>query len=243
MRQVPRDSTFYSTFLIVGSGRLARHLQRYFTLEKIPYLTWERNSSTPLASFQNQASHILLAISDPAIESFILENPWLKEKTIVHFSGSFSTPLAEGAHPLMTFSDVTYDHATYLKIPFVLEKNRQSFSEILPGLKNAHYEIASDLKPLYHSLCVMSGNFTIILWEKFFNELAQTFGLPRELVYPYLQQTAANLQLGQASVLTGPLARGDQATIEKHLKILRNDPFKDVYEAFTHAFEAQQLER
>lgn len=70
MRQVPNK------YLIIGNGRLARHLCHYFSLLKIKdYSKWDR--SQPLARLHELATgatHILLAIKDNAIEPFIDEH-------------------------------------------------------------------------------------------------------------------------------------------------------------------------
>lgn len=69
MRQVPK-------YLIIGNGRLARHLAHYFSLLKIKdYSKWDR--SQPLSRLHELctgATHILLAIKDSAIEPFIEEH-------------------------------------------------------------------------------------------------------------------------------------------------------------------------
>jgi hypothetical protein len=239
MGQVPA----FSSFLVVGNGRLARHLRRYFELEALPFYLWSRKSSANLPSLLAKSSHVLLAISDgalqPFIDALIDENPLAKQKTIVHFSGTLTLPDAPSAHPLMTFAaDRLYDLATYRKTPFVLEKSRSAFAELLPGLKNPHYEIEPALKGLYHALCSLSGNFTTLLWEKAFDDFSSKLGLPKEAILPYLHQVADNLAAAPAheSVLTGPLVRGDNQTIEKHLNELNNDPYRDVYMAFTQAY-------
>lgn len=254
MRQVPAQPGITASqavaYLIIGDGRLARHLQAYFRFEALPYLTWSRTSQASpdspdsnLRSLAAKATHILLAISDSAIEPFLKEHRFLQDKVCVHFSGALVTPLAASAHPLMTFSQLTssqgaYSHERYLEIPFVLEKGRGSLSNLLPGLKNPSFEIQRDDKVRYHALCVMSGNFTTLLWEKTFREFAK-LGLPKEVLFSYLNQITENLEASPAgtSVLTGPLVRGDQTTIEKHLAELGADPYADVYRSFVTAFE------
>ena len=39
--------------------------------------------------------------------------------------------------------------------------------------------------------------------------------------------------------LSGPLSRGDQATLQRNLEALKGDPFEDVYRAFVSAYEQQ----
>lgn len=135
----------------------------------------------------------------------------------------------------MTFADELYDLPTYESTPFVLESESPlSFQDLLPGLLNPSYRISRVQKSRYHALCVMSGNFTTMLWEHAFQEFSEKFGLPKEVLLPYLHQTASNLaesSPGQ-SVLTGPLARGDSETIARHLDALGVDSYRSVYEAF-----------
>jgi predicted short-subunit dehydrogenase-like oxidoreductase (DUF2520 family) len=230
MGQVPASSTF----LVIGDGRLARHLHRYLLFEKISSQNWNRRQNTIEDLRASTASHVLLAISDSALEGFVREHAFLRDRTIVHFSGALSLKEIPSAHPLMTFSDEPYVLETYRTIPFVLERGRGELARLLPGLKNPTFEIESSQKVLYHSLCVLSGNFTVLLWEKAFAEFSSKLGIPKDALLPYLRQTTENLANAPVgkSVLTGPLARGDRETIARHLAVLKNDPFGPVYQAF-----------
>lgn len=233
---------------IVGNGRVAKHMRHYFELLRIPWFTWHRGSSDSIkpdsikSSFEtsevlNLSDIILLAISDNAIEKFIEEHPSLNKKKLVHFSGSISTPLAFGAHPLMTFSKDLYDLDTYKNISFITDE-KMNFKEVFPELPNLYFKIKDDMRPLYHALCVMSGNFTTILWERFFAQMERHFEIPREATSPYFERIFQNLrEAKEGSVLTGPLKRGDVETLSKNLKALEGDPFQKVYQAFVTAYQ------
>lgn len=231
MKQVP-------TYAIIGNGRMARHLFHYFNLLGIPFFHWFRKAHSPekLESIITQASHILLLISDNAIESFITAYPDLKSKVLVHFSGALVSPLAFGIHPLMTFSDELYSLETYKKIPFISEKTAPPFQELFPNLPNPNYTISLEVKPRYHALCVMSNNFTTLLWQKFYQELDQTLNMPMNAIHPYLEQTLLNLKNNPNSALTGPLARKDQYASNINLKALENDPFQNIYKVFLETY-------
>jgi predicted short-subunit dehydrogenase-like oxidoreductase (DUF2520 family) len=41
--------------------------------------------------------------------------------------------------------------------------------------------------------------------------------------------------------LTGPLARGDQNTIKKHIQGLENDPFREVYKSFVNVMKKENI--
>jgi hypothetical protein len=230
MRQVPH-------YLLIGDGRLARHLRHYMTLLALPCQQWHRRCATPLAEMITDASHVLLLISDKAIEPFIDEYPVVLNKPLIHCSGSLSSERAVGAHPLMTFGHELYDQATYQRIPFILEQPYTTLAEVLPGLPNPSFAIPPAMKAYYHGLCVMANNFTTLLWQKFFSEMERQWQIPVDHLTPYLQRTFDNIARDHRHALTGPLARGDQLTIDKNLTALADDPFFDVYAAFVRAYQ------
>jgi predicted short-subunit dehydrogenase-like oxidoreductase (DUF2520 family) len=221
-----------NTFLIIGNGRLARHFSHYLSLLNIKHTNWSRSSNEELETLAREAGRILVLITDSAIGDFIAKNLSGFEKKTVHCSGSLSLATVASAHPLMTFGPELYDLETYKSIPFVLEKERGLFAELLPGLLNPHFYISSEKKSLYHSLCVMSGNFTTILWQNVLTSFEKELSLPKEVLYTYLTQTMLNIMDNSPSALTGPIARGDSQTIIRNLDALRNRPEQTLYYAF-----------
>ncbi|MFU8797430.1 MAG: DUF2520 domain-containing protein [Gammaproteobacteria bacterium] len=233
MRQVPY-------YLIIGNGRVAHHFQHYFSLLPLPFTTWHRQESLEdLAERIKSASHILLLIRDDAIENFI--RLYLQNLSIVHFSGSLVTPLAYGAHPLMTFNNRLYTLEHYQSIPFVLDHNAPAFENILPGLPNQHVRLDTALKAKYHALCVLSGNFSCLLWQKLFSSLEKEFKFPASIAHTFIQQQTQNLVDNYQTALTGPLPRNDLLTLEKNLLALNGDPFQQIYQAFITCYPQRAL--
>lgn len=239
MRQVPD----FISYLVIGSGRMAMHFCHYLSELNIPYHNWSRNKYTKDALKQaiQDATHIVVLINDSAIPDFV--KTWKKQhdgKIWVHFSGQLTLEGIEAAHPLMTFSMQLYDMATYQSIPFILAKGALPFAEVLPHVPNKAYCIPGDLKTLYHSMCVISGNFTCLVWQKFFKELQETLSLPYEVAIPYLKQIVNNIQNDPENCLTGPLVRGDETTINKHLHALEDDDFLPIYQAVLQYFKHKE---
>jgi hypothetical protein len=228
-----------SKYLVIGSGQMASHFCHYLKLLNISHQQWARNnnSADQLQEFISDASHILLLIKDSEIIKFYNQNANLNSKPCIHFSGSVVADNIFGAHPLMTFGKNLYLLKDYQKIPFILEDTCPDFHKILPGLPNKSFRIPKQLKGFYHALCVLSSNFSCILWQKFFSELQNTLHLPIEIAKPYLEQTTKNLLLQPEQALTGPLMRNDLETIEANLNALKNDPFCDVYKAMLKIFK------
>jgi predicted short-subunit dehydrogenase-like oxidoreductase (DUF2520 family) len=160
----------------------------------------------------------------------------LRKNIKIHFSGSLVTRKAYGAHPLMTFGPELYTLEKYLAIPFVVDEKAPLFSDLLPGLHNPNVRLSEKQKAKYHALCVMAGNFSCILWQKLFTGLGQEFGIPPHTADMYLRQQTENLLTNYQGALTGPLARGDEATIARNIRALDGDPFKKIYEAFVEAY-------
>jgi len=236
VRQVPDPSA--SPLGIVGDGRVARHFRHYLHLLGIPSCAWSRRASAcPPDEALRSCATVLLLVRDEAIVPFASAWPALGEKRLVHFSGSLTTSVAEAAHPLMTFGPDLYDLDTYRSVPFVLDTGGTPLDQLLPGLPNPWFAIPAAARPYYHALCVMAGNFSMLLWLKLFEEFHHRFGIPASAAHPYLARTTANLLSEGGAALTGPLARGDETTIRANLEALEGDPFHAVYLAFVRAYE------
>ncbi|MFA5161653.1 MAG: DUF2520 domain-containing protein [Elusimicrobiales bacterium] len=217
---------------IAGRGLAARHMARYLRLSRIPFTQWSRaDGAAPEATFKNCRT-ILLLISDNAIEDFISAHPGLHGKTLVHFSGSHVSGRAAGLHPLCSLGRKPLSLAQCREIAFVSEKGRPAFRDIFPMLKNPSYAIDPALKPYYHALCVMAGNFSTALWQKLFSGLENELGLPAKAAKPYLRAVLGNIESNHTTALTGPFARGDYGTIARNLRALDGDAFLPVYKAF-----------
>lgn len=231
MQQVPR-------YLIIGNGRVSRHFQHYFSLLQLSYLTWQRSQPIfELHQALNSATHVLLLISDNAIKSFIENQLQNYQGIVMHCSGSLVIERAYGAHPMMTFNDNLYALQQYLAIPFVFDHDAPAFAELFPGLLNQHVRLHKALKPKYHALCVLSGNFSCLLWQKLFTTLEQEFDIPHSMAHHYLTQQTQNLLTDPHNALTGPLVRGDSHTLTKNLLALESDPVQNVYQSFVAYYQ------
>ena len=92
-------------------------------------------------------------------------------------------------------------------------------------------------------MCVLAGNFSQVLWKGVADRFEQHLGLPAETLRPYLKQVAENFIQAPESALTGPLARGDQKTIERNLDSLNGDPLQDLYRAFILFYQDGETRR
>ncbi len=203
---------------------------------------WHRDSHSQddLLNLSKSSDIILFAISDSAIEEFVISNlNSFNNKVGIHFSGSLYLKNSNyandfkiyGAHPLMTFSHKLYDKANYKNIPFIcdFENTVQNF---FPLLENKEYYLSSDKKALYHGLCVSAGNFTQILWTVVQEEFRNKLNLPSEVLNPYKKQIFLNLLNEQTKVLTGPFVRNDHKTIGSNKNALKEIQLDNLYQDF-----------
>ena len=246
MRQVPE----HSPYLIVGNGRMAKHLCYYFDSLSIDYHHWYRSNDQKISlrELKDKVScsdKVLLAISDdqilPFFEKMVRRGMLGPEQKAIHFSGQITDSRVVGFHPLCTFAGDMYDKNFYRKIPFVGDQTENKFRDIFPELPNPNFHLDAELKPLYHAYCSMAANFSQILWAKLFYEFENKLDLPREIVAPFIQKTFENLQRDGGKAITGPLVRKDDQTIKSHLEHLSQDQTLEIYKAFSEYAQQGEL--
>lgn len=162
-------------------------------------------------------------------------------KTVFHTSGLLPSRVLEplrkkGAlvgslHPAQAFSSKKTPPSHFNGISFCLEGDREALvlaKSLVRQLGGRARVISADAKPLYHAALSFSSNFLVILLDTAFRLLGQA-GIPKkwakQMLLPLLQGTLQNVKkFDTASSLTGPLVRGDAATVGAHLKALKDRP-------------------
>jgi predicted short-subunit dehydrogenase-like oxidoreductase (DUF2520 family) len=130
-------------------------------------------------------------------------------------------------HPLQTFPQ-SGQSPTLKGIYFAFEGDvslRPILIELVKMLGGIPVNLPSEGKSLYHASAVFASNFIPILLREA-RQLLTAAEIPDEMVRPMLaplmRTTLENcLQSGEVKALTGPVARGDAATIRRHLQVLQ----------------------
>ncbi len=104
------------------------------------------------------------------------------------------------------------------------------------------FEVPEEHRGAYHAAAAMSSNLLVAL-EESAAELLERAGVgppSRELLAPLVVRTAANWAARGPEALTGPIARGDSETIDRHLEALREvaPELIPVYESLTERTRA-----
>lgn len=126
-----------------------------------------------------------------------------------------------GFHPLYSFTHRDLSQAEFESIPFNVDPMQEkTFRDLLPELKNPVFEMSLARGALYHALCVSLGNLPQYIQNTSLQFMKQDFGLPPEALIPFLKSLLRNLEENSPELVSGPIARKDQITIEKHLTAL-----------------------
>jgi predicted short-subunit dehydrogenase-like oxidoreductase (DUF2520 family) len=111
------------------------------------------------------------------------------------------------------------------------ERYATSLAEAL-GLRP--FSVPEDRRAAYHAAASMASNFLVALEESAAGLLGRA-GIEdaRELLAPLVLRTAANWAESGGQALTGPIARGDEGTVARHLEAIRElaPELEGLYEA------------
>lgn len=84
------------------------------------------------------------------------------------------------------------------------------------------FDLDDAAKPLYHAAAAASANFTLAVLD-LAEDLFEAAGVPFESARPLVEAIVANaFELGSRQALTGPIARGDVATVAGQLRAVRS---------------------
>ena len=185
----------------------------------------------------DEAELVFITTPDGAIPQVASEVQWHSGQSVVHSSGTDSTETLEPAkklgaqvgafHPLQTFASVEQAIDNMPGSTFAIEAVEPmltTLQDMATALDGNWIELKASDKVLYHAAAVIACNYLVTLL-KVATDLWQTFGVPTDeaskALLPLVRGTIHNIEtVGIPQCLTGPIARGDTGTIEKHISAL-----------------------
>lgn len=180
---------------------------------------------------------ILLAVPDGAIAAtarqLALDLAGRRGKIFFHLSGACPAGLlaplaAAGAvgslHPLLAMAERRTSAARLRRCYYAIEGMPAAVAAgraLVESLGGRLLELDAQAKVRYHAAAVLASNCLVGLVDVILG-LYEDLGLDRErareAVWPLLESTVANIRnLGLEQALTGPISRGDTATVAAHL--------------------------
>ena len=169
------------------------------------------------------ADVVLLCVPDAAI-SDVAGGLTPGHGWIGHVSGA--TPLSALApharrfslHPLQTFTRSRGPEQLDGAFAAVTGETPEAVAvatELAGTLGLEPFELADDRRALYHAGAAVASNYLVTLY-RIASGLLQQAGAPPEALVPLMQRTIEN-----GFELTGPIERGDWATVDAHLEAIR----------------------
>jgi len=168
------------------------------------------------------AELILLCVPDRAIAELaagIEPGSW-----VAHVSGATALAALDphtrrfSLHPLQTF---TLDRGpeqidgAWAAVTAETDEARRLARELATTLGLKPFDLDDDARLLYHAGAAIASNYLVTLYRSA-SRLFEDAGAPPEALVPLMTRTIEN-----GFELTGPIARGDWATVERHLAAIR----------------------
>ena len=163
-----------------------------------------------------------------------------KDVVVIHCSGALSSDILSSArdcgavvatlHPLQSFASVGQAVGLLPDSFCAIEGDESALSvvrQMVKDLGGILLEITPEKKTLYHAAAVAASNYLVTLIHLAL-DLNEAAGLATDTSFnsllPLIRGTLSNIGAkGIPAALTGPIARGDVATVSAHLKAIEKD--------------------
>jgi len=181
---------------------------------------------------------IFIAISDTFIEevSKNLYSPHLSQKVLGHLSGALTSDAIKtecrgkfSLHPIQTLRGQPEDVQILKKAVFSLEgddEGKKIAKIILQKIGNKYIELKKEDKVVYHLAATVASNYLVALLN-FSYLLYKKIGLEDEVIFSIIKSLSSasleNFLKDRLNCLTGPAARGDVLTLQKHYNALPDE--------------------
>lgn len=232
---------------VIGAGNVATHLAHALSkhcdvaqiysrsMANAEALASKIGGAEPIDSLADLRSGLdlyLIAVADDAISAVVEATKDVDTGIWAHTSGSGPMDVFRGRktnfgvfYPLQTLSKTK--PVDIGKVPFLIEGDSESTSgrlfELASRLSSDVKTADSDMRRKLHVAAVFACNFANFMWIQADDILHQS-GLDISILRPLLSETLVKIsEVAPIDGQTGPARRGDMATIERHLAMLRPD--------------------
>lgn len=240
----------------IGAGKCGMSLAYYFRSKgiKISGFSSRRNNTEDFTFFSceeivSKSDVIFITVTDTLILQIWNEirHMDLTDKIICHCSGSVSSEIFMGAnpkmicsvHPMLAFNCRHTSLQAVSEAFFTIEGGKRAIdtvSEILSICGNRFKVIKSENKAKYHAASCFASNFVVsVCYEA--EKLLEECGFEHEeacgALKALMKRNMDNIiNYGCEKAITGPAARGDKITIERHMQTL-SESEKQLYQCLT----------
>lgn len=181
---------------------------------------------------------IIVSVKDDVLET-VLQQLNVENSLVVHTAGSMPMSVLAGYanrygvfYPLQTFSKSKA--VEFSEVPICLEASSEEIlnelKQLAVKLSKSVQQITSEERKMLHLAAVFTCNFVNHFYQVG-DRLLEKQGLDFELLKPLIKETSDKVMtLKPTEAQTGPAVRFDETIINKHLKLLTDDPeLKKIY--------------
>ena len=245
------------SIVLIGTGNVAQQFYEAMGnkngIKIIQVIGRNKKKLTPFANCPETSTdfkHIydadiyIIAVNDDSINS-VSQHFTNKSGLVVHTSGSMPlSVLADSVrrgvfYPLQTISKER--KIDFSEVPICIEAERSEDYELLRELANtisAQVQImTSEQRKFVHLAAVFVNNFTNHLYH-IGNELCNEAGVPFTILNQLILETAKKAtQMPVINAQTGPAVRNDKLTMKKHLELLNNEEYREIYSVLSNSIQ------
>jgi predicted short-subunit dehydrogenase-like oxidoreductase (DUF2520 family) len=172
---------------------------------------------------------LLLATPDAAIAAVAASIEPGASTVVAHLAGSLGLdvlaphPRRAALHPLVALPSAAVGADRLAAGAWFAVAGDSLAWDVVVELGGRSFEVADDQRVRYHAAaCIASNHLVALLGQA--ERVAAPAGVPLAAYLDLVRATIDNVaELGPAAALTGPVARGDQATVDRHLAALPAD--------------------
>ncbi|GJI96884.1 hypothetical protein RugamoR57_36020 [Duganella caerulea] len=195
----------------------------------------------------------VLAVGDDQIAAAcaaLAQSVPLKGSVVFHCSGALASGQLQAArdagaliasvHPIRSFADPAAVAAQFSGTFCGIEGDAAALAVLTPALQAIGAQpvpIDASAKTVYHAAAVFASNYLVTVLDAALRAYMAA-GIPepvaRQMAQPLAAESMANVfRLGAAAALSGPIARGDMATVERQQRAVDqwDAPTGDLYRA------------
>ena len=166
---------------------------------------------------------VLIATPDAAVAEVAAAVEPADTSAVAHLAGSLGLdavaahPRPAALHPLVALPDADLGARRLLAGCWFAVAGDPLVRQVVADLGGRAFEVADGDRAAYHAAAVVASNHLVALLGQA-ERIAAQAGLPFAAFLDLVRATVDNVdELGPAAALTGPAARGDEATIQRHL--------------------------
>ena len=197
-----------------------------------------------LAAAAADVDLVVIATPDAAVGDVAASIEPAATAAVAHLAGSLGLdavachPRPAALHPLVALPDAAVGARRLRSGCWFAVAGDPIVRQVADDLGGRAFEVADADRAAYHAAAVVASNHLVALLGQA-ERIASVAGVPFAAFIDLVRATVDNVdELGPAAALTGPAARGDEATIRRHLDAIAPAE-RAAYEAL--AQEARRL--